>query len=416
MWEYSYTSAVLFFEAWRRLTGEDLVADSPFRRVSHMLTQVLSPACGLAFDDDMTGFDRADGMSYSFRPLMFLFASRFQEPTAQRYALYDGFDPPGAEKGKLYPGGKWYPEEREYSGHWEYIWCDESVQAGDPDREVPSSLLRDTGWAILRTGWKPEDTWMAFRSGTYLGLHDRFDQHKIVLQSGGEKLLEHLYGANYMYFEYFKNTPGSNTILVDGQGQEEMAKDLGHEILIDQYKSDQTVGKVVFFEASETQDAVVGDASRAYGSLLTCFVRYIAFIKPSCFLVLDDLAADEPRRFDWLAHSYGEISIEGRDVRIRKPKAELLIRTFLPEDASWFLEQTPPDTNGERLAKHLTLRPTEPAGSLLLLNGLFVSTDGVAVPSVAIEGQDRKLVARVETEERSVKVRFDLEGRRVDFG
>ena len=415
MWEYSYTGAVLFFEAWRRLTGEDLVGDSPFRRVSHMLTQVLSPACGLAFDDDMTGFDRADGMSYSFRPLMFLFASRFKEPTAQRYALYEGFDPPGAEKGKLYPGGKWYPEEREYSGHWEYIWCDESIEPGDPEGGEPSTLLRDTGWAILRTGWKPEDTWMAFRSGTYLGLHDRFDQNKIVLQSGGEKLLEHLYGANYMYFEYFKNTPGSNTILVDGQGQEEMAKDLGHEILIEQYKSDHTAGKVVFFEASETHDAVVGDASGAYGDRLTRFVRYIAFVKPSWFLVLDDLAAPEPRRFDWLAHSYGEITIEGRDVRIRKPNAGLVIRSLLPHDAEWFLERTPPDTNGERLLKHLALRPAEPSSSLRLLNGLFLSSDGIPEPSVEVQELDDRVVVLASAGGERVEVSFDLEGRRVDF-
>ena len=415
VWEYAYMNGALFFEGLHRVTGEDLVVHSEFRRVSHMLTHALSPAGGLAFDDDMTGFDRADGVTYSFRPLMFRFASKFHDPKAQRYALYEGFDPPGAERSKFYPGGKWYPEEREYNGHWEYIWCDESIQPEDPADPVPSTLLKDTGWAILRTGWKPGDTYLAFRSGTYLGPHDRFDQNKIVLQAGGEKLLEHLYGANYMYFEYFKNTPGSNTVLVDGEGQVEMRKDLAHALFMGQYKSDRTNGSMVFFEASQELDAAVGDASKAYGDKLTRFRRYIAFVKPHCFLVLDDLAASEPRNFDWLAHSYGELTIDGMDVRIQKPKAGLLIRTLLPQDASWQLERTPPDTNGERLLKHLVLRPAQKTATLRFLNGLFLSPKDPEPVPVRVEEKEEKVVATIDLGDRSVGVEFDLVGRRIVF-
>ncbi len=415
VWEYSYTAAALFFEGLRRVTGEDLFASPAFRRVSHLLTHVLSPAGGLAFDDDMTGFDRADGMACAFRPLMFRFASRFRDPQAQRYALYEGFDPPGAEKGKLYPGGKWYPEAREYNGHWEYIWCDESIPPQDPSGPVPSTLLRDAGWAILRTGWRPHDTYLALRGGTYLGPHDRMDQNKVVLQSGGEKLLEHLYGANYMHFEYFKYTPGSNTILVDGEGQTEVPKEAQHATFMSQYKTENTNGRILLFEPSPDFDAVIGDASGAYGDRLTRFWRCIAFLKPDCFLILDDLVAPRPSAFDWLAHSYGDISIQGSDILIRKPKASLLIRAVLPEGASWHLEHTPPDTKDERLLKHLALRPSRKTPSVRFLTGLFVSPADREPLSLHAEEHNDSIIARLTLRGRSLSVEFDLAAKKIQL-
>lgn len=413
VWEYSYMSAAMFFEALRRVTGEDLLAHPAFLKVKDMLNRALTPAGGLAFDDDMMGFDRAEGVAYSFRPLMFLFASRFGDPEAQRYALYEGFDPPGSERGKFYPGGRWFPERRECNGHWEYLWCDESIVPQDPAAETPSALLRSTGWAILRSGWKPTDTYLAFRSGPYLGHHDRYDQNKIVLQAGGEKLLEHLYGANYLYFDYFKYTPGSNTILVDGQGQERVIEGGQHTAFMRQYKGENSNGRIVFFQAGPDFDAVVGDASRAYGDRLARFCRYVAFLKPDMFLVLDDLQAPEPVAFDWLAHSYGDIGIQGSDVRIRKPKAGLLIRSLLPEGAAWHLERTPPDSNGERLLKHLALRPTGRVKAVRFLTALFVSPlDGEGLP-VSVHEEGERVVASVERGQEAVEVEFNLVEARV---
>jgi len=414
VWEYSYMSAAMFFEALRRVTGEDLLAHPAFLKVKGMLNRALTPTGGLAFDDDMMGFDRAEGVAYSFRPLMFLFASRFRDAEAQRYALYAGFDPPGAERGKFYPGGRWHPERREHNGHWEYLWSDDTVAPSDPPAESPSALLRSTGVALLRSGWSPTDAYLAFRSGPYLGHHDRFDQNKIVLQAGGEKLLEHLYGANYLHFDYFKNTPGSNTILVDGQGQERPIEGDQHTTFMRQYKGEGANGRIVHFQAGPDFDAVVGDASHAYGDRLTRFRRYVAYLKPDVFLVLDDLEAPDPATFDWLAHSYGEITIAGRDVHIRKPKAGLLMRALWPTDASWHLERTPPDSNGERLFKHLALRPAEKARSVPFLVALFVSPlDGAGVP-VEVEENGERMLVSVQRGEETVALEFDLAQRTVE--
>lgn len=408
VWEYSYMSAAMFFEALRRVTGEDLLAHPAFLKTKDMLNRALTPTGGLGFDDDMMGFDRAQGVAYSFRPLMFLFASRFRDAEAQRYALFKGFDPPGAERGKFYPGGRWHPERREHNGHWEYLWCDDSVSPQDLPAESPSALLRSSGWALLRSGWSPTDTYLAFRSGPYLGHHDRYDQNKIVLQAGGERLLEHLYGANYLHFDYFKYTPGSNTVLVDGEGQERVVEGGQHTTFMSQYKGEGTNGRIVHFQAGSDFDAVVGDASHAYGDRLRRFRRYVAFLKPDVFLVLDDLEAPGPAAFDWPAHSYGEITIEGRDAHIRKPKAGLLMRSLLPQGAVWHLERTPPDTNGERLPKHLALRPAEKTSVVRFLTALFVSPLDGGGPAVEVREEEDRIVAAVRRGEETVEVEFDL--------
>ncbi|MGQ9554696.1 MAG: DUF4962 domain-containing protein [Anaerolineae bacterium] len=415
VWEYAYMSAGLFFTALERVTGEDLFAHPAFLRIPYMLNRALSPVGGLAFDDDMMGFDRADGVAYSFRPLMFRFAAKFRDPEAQRYALYAGCEPAEVERSKFYPGGKWFPEAREYNGHWEYIWCDESVPAHDPADEIPSTLLRSTGIALLRSGWSPTDTFLAFRSGPYLGHHDRFDQNKLVLQARGEKLLEHLYGANYLHFDYFKYTPGSNTILVDGQGQAIVPEGSQHAAFMAQYKGTSSNGRIIFFQAARDHDAVVGDASTAYGDRLSLFRRYIAFIKPDIFLILDDLVAPQPCAFDWLAHSYGEITIRGKDVSIRKPKAGVLIRTILPQEAAWHLEETPPDTNGERLRQHLALRPAVKAASMRFLVALFISPSGEAGAVVSVEDKGDHLLATLSVAGQPIPVTFDLAAGRIYF-
>ncbi|MHB0876910.1 MAG: heparinase II/III domain-containing protein, partial [Anaerolineae bacterium] len=423
VWEYSYMSAALFFEALHRVTGEDLLAHPAFRRVARMLNRALTPAGGLAFDDDMMGFDRADGVGYSFRPLMFRFASKYRDAEAQRYALYPGFEPAGADRGKFYPGGRWFPERREYNGHWEYLWCDESLPAASDVAAVsspsaagvPSSLLRSTGVALLRTGWGPTDTYVAFRAGPYLGHHDRFDQCKFVLQAGGEKLLEHLYGANYRHFDYFKYTPGSNTILVNGQGQETVPEGGQHTTFMEQYQGRRPNGSIVFFAATPDHDAVVGDASTAYGDRLSHFRRYLAFIKPHTILVLDDLVAPEPASFDWLAHSYGDIDITGSDVSIRKPAAGVLIRAVLPEAATWHLEETPPDSNGRRLRKHLALRPPERTVHQRFLTALYVSPTGRDAFPVTVEEGDGRITARLQMADGAKAVIFDLSRGQVRF-
>lgn len=182
-----------------------------------------------------------------------------------------------------------------------------------------------------------------------------------------------------------------------------------HTTFISQYKGDDTNGRIVQFQSGPEFDAVVGDASRAYADRLTRFRRYIAFLKPDVFLVLDDLEAPEPAAFDWLAHSYGEISIDGADVRIRKPKAGLLMRSILPRGAAWHREHTPPDTNGERLLKHLALRPEGRANRMRFLTALFVSPlDGEGLPVIVSEEGER-VIATVRRAEEVVTVEFALD-------
>jgi hypothetical protein len=184
---------------------------------------------------------------------------------------------------------------------------------------------------------------------------------------------------------------------------------------VDEYRSEATTGKILFFEAGAYFDGVVGDATRAYGKRLLRFHRYVAFVKPDLFLVLDDLAADTPRTFDWLAHSYGDIAIDERQVTITKGKASLLIRTLLPADVTWRLERTPPDTNGEPLLKHLVLRPDGKRASVLFLNAMVVGRDQKTLSNLEVTETEQSVSVGFSTSRGRSIVVFDTQAQRISF-
>ena len=353
--EYALMNAGLFFEALRAVTGEDLFAKPPFSTTAEFLLNAWSPTDGTGFDDDMTGFDLAEGMIYGFRPLMMRFASRLRNPHYQWYALHEGMAEPGSDAGKRYPGAKLYPVEREYPAAWEYLWYDPSVRARPPSKLRASAHLRDIGWVALRSGWEQESCFLMLRGGTSVGPHDRLDQGKFILYAKGERLAEHNYGPNYIHFEHFKYTPGSNTILVNGLGQE-VTESYGHARFEKEYKSDAAPGRIAHFETHREYDYAVADATRAYGTRLSRFVRHVVFLKPDIFLLLDEIEAPEPVGIDWLFHSEGRLNVEANVITAAKPRARLEAVVLWPEGAKFEIRKSPPDYHDED-APYLAVTP-----------------------------------------------------------
>ena len=61
--------------------------------------------------------------------------------------------------------------------------------------------------------------------------------------------------------------------------------------------------KILKAESHPEFDYVVGDAGTIYGPPLTRFHRHLVFVKPDLIVILDDLEAETPARFDWLLHT-----------------------------------------------------------------------------------------------------------------
>lgn len=66
-----------------------------------------------------------------------------------------------------------------------------------------------------------------------------------------------------------------------------------------------------------------GDATPAYMGKLTKWVRHILFLRPGLFLLLDEIAAPSPSRFQWLMHALNEMEIRGQQIVSRRNKAKL---------------------------------------------------------------------------------------------
>ncbi len=411
--EYALVNAGIFFEALRSVTGEDLLTSPEFSKVPEFLLNIWSPTEGSGFDEDMTGFDLADGMNHSFRPLMFRFASRLENRYYQWFCLHDGVTEPGSDNGKRYPGYKYYPVEKEYPAAWEYLWYDVSVDAKEPPSERASAHMRDLGWVALKDGWHSDSNFMMLRGGTSTGPHDRLDQNKFIIYANGERLIEHVYGPNYIHFEHFKYTPGSNTILVDGEGQSVTIAN-GHERFQSEYKTDKTPGAIVHFESHSDFDYVVSDAHRAYPNRLGRFRRHVVFIKNQCFIVFDELESHQPATFEWLLHSYGRIKADGDWVTVTKNGAELSAQVVWPHSPNYQLRTSPPDYDGNQIP-FLAISPARKTRSAQFLVGMWPLKSGEKPGSIEATYEGSVATINVERRDRSWTAEIDTSGPSLTF-
>jgi len=368
VWEYALMNACLFMEALRRVTGEDLLLHPHFKRVPDFLVNVLNPTRGLAFDEEMT-FDAADGVACGLRPLMLRLAAHYRNSTAQWFALQDELPPLGSDAGKHYPGGPWFPKDREYSGYWEFLWLDETLDPALPHGSE-SAHLRDAGWVMLRSGWERNDTFVAFKSGPYLGPHDKLDQNKFILYSHGEKLAEKIHMDCYRHADFFRSTQAACSILVDGEGQDPKRDgEAGHSRFAMEYKTSRASGRVEAFSDAEDYAYAIGDASKAY-SALERYIRYVVLLKPDLVIILDDLVARGGRdaQYDWLLHTTGKIALNERGATICKPGASLDVEVLLPR-ASHVLTRLAPADISDRQWPYFVVTPSRrlPQERFLLL-------------------------------------------------
>ncbi len=201
-----------------------------------------------------------------------------------------------------------------------------------PEHWPTSAVFRPIDWVALRSGWKENDTLLAFVSGNSKMGHNHRDQNSIILNHAGEWLIT---DAGYKSYEggaksfYSTNTVGHNSLLVDGEGQDKLGG-----------------GKVTSFFTSEVFDYTVGDASGSYDpARLSKFVRRIAYVKPDYFFILDEVASEgTPRDFEILLHTDtkgkylsndsevkpGDLRLS--DIKIAKENASVGIKPMLPRD------------------------------------------------------------------------------------
>ena len=415
---YALRNALFYFEALKRIKGIDLSATSLLEKVARWFLYSLPP------DRDGHPEQRSqpiDMVAY-FRPMMMRFASQFRDPYAQWFCRANG-----EELGAAFTYTWWYDvkangdkQARSFQGPWEFLFFDKTVPTKRPDDLPMSMLFRDTGQVIMRSGWERDDAWLLFRSGPASG-KDKLDQNGILLYAFGERLIDVLLPPRSTYSEtgdywkqihFFQTTIGSNSVLVDGDGQTVTHPVwlMDPEISRAQWKSKGRVepfGRIVHFESRPDWDYAVGEASRAYGSLLKIFKRHIIFLKPDCFVLYDEIEGLDhtlPRRFDLLFHSLGDITLEPDGIKIVQPKADLIVKVVSPDKIEVEMKMTPP-AQDERTHPFAMIHPLAKGASVCFLTILAPGRKGEkrVLPELEIRTEGGKHIA-VHHKERRLQI------------
>jgi hypothetical protein len=169
--------------------------------------------------------------------------------------------------------------------------------------------------------------------------------------------------------------------LVNGQGQT--------------IRSAAAQGAIVTFEETPGYCYVAGDATAAYMGKLNKWVRHILFLRPGLFLLLDEVVAPTPSRFQWMFHAFEEMQIGERKITSRRAGATLDVYLAGSQDLTltqtdWF--DTPynhgiPEAYHRQKANHWHVT-AETAGT----------SQTVRIAAVmAVYGADERCEVRVQT-------------------
>ena len=228
----------------------------------------------------------------------------------------------------------------------------------------------------MRSGWKPDSTWIEFDCGPYLAKHQHLDQNQITIYHRGYLAVDS--GADYTdsesphYLNYYRRTVAHNSILIYDPSEKffwsqnllAAANDGGQRM--DSSRFWNTIRSPEDFErtrdlwnlgsmrvvdhvASQYHYAM-GDASNAYSrEKLKKFTREVLYFPAQDLLfVFDRVVSTHPSfKKAWLLHGVNEPSID-QDPRqgvpgakefknasifcFREASGELLVHSLLPRE------------------------------------------------------------------------------------
>ncbi|WP_310502469.1 heparinase II/III family protein [Paenibacillus qinlingensis] len=192
----------------------------------------------------------------------------------------------------------------------------------------------------------PERISLYFRSSPYGSYSNSLaDQNSFILHAYGESLA--IKSGFYDYYNsahhkgFTKRTISANAITLDG-GQGQPVNDFDAK------------GRIVGFASHPAFDATTGDAVGAYEGELTRAFRHIVYVRPSVFVVIDDLATSKPAgvSFEWNLHANQRLTLDSNGgATIEKGKAGLKVR-FLGRKACSYQASVKThfrDPNGEEV-------------------------------------------------------------------
>ncbi|WP_205461789.1 heparinase II/III domain-containing protein [Mangrovibacterium lignilyticum] len=185
-----------------------------------------------------------------------------------------------------------------------------------------SFIYPDMGWATIRNSLDDNATMLAVKSGLTWN-HSHADAGSYILFHKGKNLIIDSGNSSYsnpLYTEYYCQSEAHNVVLFNGEGQS---------------RKDPYFGSVNHATIHNLVDGdkfkyLLANATGPYFHLLDRNYRSFLWIG-NVILVIDDLLAREPGKFEWLLHYNGESKRRGLDLSVKQDNAEVLVRPLYPE-------------------------------------------------------------------------------------
>jgi len=325
-WTYGVEYLLKFMDLARDLLGVDLFAQNAWfeHTASFRLYSMLPRAHWTERGDLMTFADgpRSDwyGPDYMLRKL----AAEYRDGHAQ-----------------------WLAEELDRAGlcssaavFLNLLWVDPSVPAVPPTDLPVFKHFDDLDIVFMRSGWEGDESVLAFKCGPYIGHHalERYsydpggghvhpDAGSFLLFAHGEWLIV---DDGYTW----KTTAYQNTVVVNGVGQEGEG---GAWFDGGRLSAEKRGPRIVRADHAADRDYVIGDVTAAYKAAagLRRFLRHVLYLRPDCWVILDELEASSPSTFEVHFHAdFPFVRQEDGSFVVRGQKGALRLTALSKDEVS----------------------------------------------------------------------------------
>jgi hypothetical protein len=222
-----------------------------------------------------------------------------------------------------------------------------------------SRIFPARGSAVLRSGWRPEDTVISLRVGPWFN-HEHHDQGSFRVAAYGEEVVAEAGPADYYkdphYPDYFTQAPAHNTVVIDDDAFSQEDYDGRY------WASFQKFAKFERHVFSAGIDYLAANLAPAYGdaSQINRLAREYLFLKPDVLIVHDRIESATPHAYSWFLHipPEADASIDAARALIRR-KAAFAALTAAGENTHWTLEPQPVPTIAYRDFDRIPVEPRE---------------------------------------------------------
>lgn len=212
---------------------------------------------------------------------------------------------------------------------FEYLYYEPNVKSVYPLLANKSKTFPDIQSVIWRTGWREKDVVFGLKADGYAGqyLFNSFTESQDLWEapcadSGCELNFGHDHDDSLSFYLYYggvrvipevignlaRDTSLHNTLLIDGVGQ--------YRPPDNRYRYPEELvkrnGTLLSSVSTARFDYLVADATERYSHVagMRDVSRTVLFVRPNYFVMVDNLAANQPHQYQWISHFVNEVAVE----------------------------------------------------------------------------------------------------------